>query len=138
MAIKVSRCIAFLLCLLLFSCQKNYEDYHSQGEALSYSLLLSLQKIHTRQDLIDQKRELKRLFNQLADLSIKAKEYQLKKDSDLKKFVFRKNQYSDELRAEMIRVYSLAGGRKLMESYQQEALSRLDEFYKKTEVKSVS
>jgi hypothetical protein len=126
--------VRFIFLFLVFSsCQsRGYEEYHRQAEASTYSLLLVLKKINTRQDLIEQKYVLKNIFSELAELSIKSKEYQIRHDKEKAAFSFKKNQYSEELRVEMTRVYNLPDGRKIMEACQQEGLSNLDRFQKKS------
>ncbi|MBA3957852.1 MAG: hypothetical protein H0X51_05615 [Parachlamydiaceae bacterium] len=83
-----------------------------------------LKTIHHREDAVVAAPKLKHLFNDLVDVMLAAREQQKKSNSsdESRKHEF---SFSDQLRAEMNRVYAIEGVREVIEKSQEEALHRL-------------
>jgi Tfp pilus assembly protein PilP len=119
-----------LLCLLLLfsSCSPNSaQEFQKEGEAHCRYLVLELQKIEDREQLIASESKLKKRFEELIDLIIEAREYQQKQiDSD--EAAFEENSFEEPLEKELRRIYTIEGGREVIERAQHEALVRLDAY----------
>jgi hypothetical protein len=116
--------------LLLFGCSPHsLEDYQFQGEALCRTLVIELQKIHTRDELAAALPSLKKQFSALVDLIIEAKGFQLKHpEQEGIDPAYYEHEYAAELKDELTRLCKLEGGREMIEKAQREALIRLDAF----------
>lgn len=108
-----------LLLLFIFGCKSpTGDDLHDQGQAIIHSLVIELQDVETRDDLILKKGQLKKLFNQFVEVLIKTKKTQVtNNEHDI--------QWSEQLKEELIRIYSINGAREVIESSQKDALERL-------------
>ncbi len=119
-----------LLCLLLFFCScspNSAQEFQKEGETHCRNLVLELQKIEDREQLIAAEHKLKKQFEELIDLIIEAREYQQKQiDSD--EAAFEENGFEAPLEKELRRIYTIEGGREVIERTQQEALVRLDAY----------
>lgn len=123
----------FLLC----ACSPNSsEEFQQEGEARCRSLLIDLQKIENREQLLAAEAKLKKHFEAMIDLIIEARQFQQEQmeegESDP---VFRINAAEDDLQKELRRIYAIEGGRELVERSQQEALIRLDAYERKIAMK---
>jgi len=119
-----------LALLLLASCSpSSLEGFRNEGEKISKRLITDLQKIQTREDLIDKETLLKHRFISLVDVMIAAREFQEEHPNAAVPEV--DEELSESLCLELQRVCSLEGGRDLIEASQREALIRLDAFEKK-------
>jgi len=124
----------FFLCFLfLVSCSsQSFEDYRDEGRGVTRNLIKELQKIRTKDQLRASSTKLKKLFNQTADIMIAAQEhaqkYPLQEIPELTKI---DHDLSDSLRSELNRIYTIEGGRNLIEKCQEEALNKLDAYEKK-------
>ena len=125
---RLPRCTIapFLLFLsLTFSCSsKTLEDYREEGQSITQSLIKEFRKIQTREQLVASTTRLKKHFDKLVDLIIRAR------DSNDESLDLTKKDHllSDQLRTEMFRIYQIEGGRAIVEKCQEEALHRLDAF----------
>jgi hypothetical protein len=117
-------------CLLFFGCSPNStQEFYRQGEAQSKALVLDLKKIENQEQLLQAEPVLKKHFESLIILMIQACEFQQKHpddvivdSSDCEKSA------SFELEEQLRRIYSIEGGREVIERTQHEALVRLDAY----------
>ena len=113
------------LCLVLCGCgPHSVADFQREGEAIARALTADLRGIERREDLIAASPKLKKHFNQLVALMVKARKY---RQQHLEEEVL-EPLYQEELVVELKRVYQIEGGRAIMEGVQREALLRLDGF----------
>jgi hypothetical protein len=118
------------LLLVLSACSPNsIEDFQHEGETSSRALIFDLQKIHTREELASSAPLLKKHFESLVDLMIRARTFQESHPEESLALPFAKQTtISDELEEELRRIYKIEGGREIVERAQQEALVHLDAF----------
>lgn len=116
--------------LLLCSCSPNSsEEFQQEGEARCRLLVKELQKIENREQLLVAEPKLKKHFEALIDLIIEAREFQQKQVEDASnEIALRENEAEVILEHELRRIYSIEGGREVVERSQQEALVRLDAY----------
>lgn len=118
---------AMILISFLAGCgSRSLEDFREEGLQTTRSLLVELRQIHNRRELVEAAPKLKQSFNRLATLMIAAREFQ-KTHPDQEKLELQEwdHELSDQLRAELNRLYQLDGGREIIEKTQEEALRRL-------------
>lgn len=125
--------ISLLVLLITVSCSsKSLDDFRQEGKAISENITSELRHVHTREDLVAIQMKLRRLFDELVDTIIEAKEFQQTHPiTELSEQELADTSVSDELRAEMNRVYQIEGVRQLVEKCQEPALNRLDAYEKK-------
>ena len=127
------RCWELCSCLVLlffFGCAPNSsEEFQQEGETCCRLLAIDLQKIENREQLLLAEMKLKKHFEALIDLIIEAREFQQKKVEDVfNDTSFRENSAEAMLENELRRIYTIEGGREVIEKTQQEALVRLDAY----------
>ncbi len=111
---------------LLCGCNpSSLEDFQHEGEALCKSIVLDLHKVRNREELAQTAPKLKKKFNGLVDLMIEARTYSRLHPEAC---ALPPSATSEELLAELKRVYALEGGKEVVERAQREALIRLDSF----------
>lgn len=120
----------FILIFLLTSCgYRSLEDFREDGEWTTRELIAELQSVHDREELIKKLPKLKKLFNELSDIMIAARQYQEKHPSEEEPpFTKRQQATSERLRQELNRIYLIDEGRELIEKAEDEALNKLDAF----------
>lgn len=116
------------ICLASLSCSsQSQESYREEGRALSKTLTEELQLIHTRDELIKKSPRLEELFNKIVDLIISAQNYHNSNAQSRPIPLSKKDRItSDKLRAEIARLYTIPGARKIFENIQRPALNKLD------------
>jgi hypothetical protein len=115
------KCLFFLF--FLSACApSSVEDFRYEGEALSRALTREMRQIQTREDLQASLPRLRKKFLKLSDLLLAAREFRSKHPQIE---VPPPDFASDELFAELARLYELPGGRELIESAQTEAIEHL-------------
>ncbi len=109
----------WLIFLLLASCSpSSIDDLRCEGEAETRKLAILLKTIDTKEELVRALPRIKKRYNKLADLLLLARNFQEKGgESSLA---------SEELFAELARLYEMPGGKELIESAQSEAIRKLD------------
>lgn len=125
----------YLIFILFFfsSCSEStLEDYRESGRSNTKTLIKKLEKVHTIQDLILQEKSLENLFFNLSELMVKARQNHqellpLEKEDLI---------LSDKLRNELNRIFLIPGGKKILESCQEKALTHLSIFEKQIEKKN--
>ncbi len=106
---------------LLISCgPSSIEDLRYEGEAQTRKLARDLRAIETKEELQKAVPKLKKRFNQIADLLVEARSFPKEEGEP--------SAASEELFAELARLYEWPGGRELIESAQTEAVHRLRDF----------
>lgn len=130
---RYSLFVCLFSCLLLTSCGSNsLEDFREEGEGITRSLIEELKEIRTREDLMQAIPRLEHLFDNLVDTIIAAEDYKEKNSrADSLELTKENHELSDQLRIELNRIYSLEGGRQVIEKCQEQALHRLDAFEKR-------
>ena len=120
----------FLALLLLCSCSPDSsEEFQREGQARCHALVLELQKIESREQLLHSSPQLKRHFESLINLMIEAREFQQKKlDGFSSEIVLEENVIEATLEEELRRIYAIEGAREVIEQAQHEALVRLDAY----------
>lgn len=114
----------FFLC----SCSPHSsQEFQQEGEGRCRQLVVTLQKIENRQQLLLAEPALKKHFEKLIDLMIEAREFQ-EKHEDIPNESAEENSTTVSLELELRRIYMIEGGREIIERAQQEALVRLDAY----------
>jgi hypothetical protein len=120
--------IVLLFCVGLSSCSPNgLSDFQCEGEERCRALTEELAQIQDRETLLRTAPSLKKKFNELVTLMIQAREFQ-EKHPDAESAFSTASSASYKLQQELSRIYSIEGGREVIEGAQQEALVRLDAF----------
>lgn len=120
---------SLFLSLILASCSPgSLADFQHEGEALSRNLILDLDKIEDREQLLRAEPQLKKHFNALISLMIAARTFQEEHPEDLLIDLDRPKEIEIALQEQLKRIYAIEGGREVIESAQQEAIIRLDAF----------
>lgn len=118
--------------IFLVSCSSNsLEDYREEAEGVTRSILKEISAIHTRDELNRHLPKLKKQFDKLVDVMIAANEFKSTHPMEVTMFTSEEQVLNECLLAELTRLYSISGGRGLMEKAQQDALYRLDAYLKK-------
>lgn len=131
--LQKSLSILFILLLFSGSCaSSNQQNDKAEGQEIVRALIKELKPIRSREQLVQRSPKIKKIFNQLAEILIKAKEHQLYEctneiDSDQTHAQY----YSNQLKEELNRLYRLDGGKETIENCQKDALERLDQFEQK-------
>lgn len=122
--------LVLMLWVFLSGCSPHsVEDFHHEGQAYSRALIRDLQKVHSREELAQSASQLKKHFEKLVDLMIRARTFQEEHPEESLSVPFQsETTISDELEEALRRIYLIEGGREIVERTQQEALVRLDAF----------
>lgn len=106
--------------IFLISCtQTTLKDLRSQGEAETARLAHLLHEIDTKDELQQKLTKIEKSYNKIADLILQVRS--LSVEASLSE----PSKASDELFAELARLYEKPGCRSLLETAQQEAICRL-------------
>ena len=119
-----------LVCLIMASCSPNsFEDFQTEGEALSRSIISDLQRVQTTQQLVEFAPVLKKRFYSLVELMIQARKYQ---EAHPEEWTGEKpateGTFNELMIIEIARVHKIERGREIIEKTQRDALHRLDAF----------
>lgn len=120
-----------LFLVFLTSCgSKTSDGFLAQGRAINHELLTELQEIQDIDDLLIKLPQLERRFNQLVDVMIEARKYQIKKQCS---WPIREEDraLSADLALQLERIYHIPAARSLIEKSQESALLKLDTFERK-------
>lgn len=111
-----------LLSLLLFSAcsSSSIEELKDETNALVLEMIDEMKTIKTKEDLLAKEKPLTEQFLKLADLMIRASA--LKQEEKDEKTI----PSNDKLKKEIERLYTIDGGTLILESYQSEALKKLE------------
>jgi hypothetical protein len=121
--------IVFFLFSLAGCAPNSLEDFQREGRAEVRNLVEDCRKIHNREQLLKEEGRLKKRFESLVNLMIAARQFQ-EKQLDAKEIdpSFHDYPLNEDLQEELMRIYSIEGGRETIEMAQHEALIRLDAF----------
>lgn len=112
-----------LLALLSYN-PKTLEDFKEEGKGITRTLIRDLQKIRTRDRLINSAKNLQELFNQLAEVMRGAQEFHSRHPGEIT-LMKGDHELSDMLRIELERIYRIEGGRQIIEKCQENARASL-------------
>ena len=126
----MQRILSICVCIVLGSCSPNsFEDFQTEGEALSRKITVDLQKVQTTQQLVEVAPVLKKRFYSLVELMIQARKYQ---EAHPEEWTDERpatlGTFNELLIIELERVHKLERGREIIEKAQRDALHRLDAF----------
>lgn len=110
---------------------RSLEDCRQDGQSICRSILLELEAIETREELLDAKPRLARHFLHLVDVMIDAGELAEQEKLAAQPLSTDDRAMSDRLQRQLMRIYDMAGGREIIAEAQQEALFRLDAYQQK-------
>jgi len=119
----------YFLLLLIFvvGCNPStLSEWRVEGVSIVRDLVEELESVKTLKDLEGKKFSIKKKYNKLVHVMIEAEKYD-EDQSDLRPESF----YSDALRQQYLRIYSIEGGRELLFEIQNESLHKLDLFLSK-------
>lgn len=121
--------VHWIFLLLLCSCSPNSsEEFRQEGEGRCRLLVATLQKIENREQLLLAEPALKKHFERLIDLMIDAREFQEGFGDVPNENAFGESARTTSLELELRRIYTIEGGREVIERAQQEPLVRLDAY----------
>ncbi len=103
-------------------------DFQHEGESRCREILLVLEQIEDREQLLRSESALKKHFESLITLMIEARKYQQNHLEDALVESDDRLAIESDLQEELRRIYQIEGGREVMERAQHEALVRLDAF----------
>lgn len=123
MMTQIAKIFRFWIFLFLTSCGRaTLSDLRYEGEAQTRKLADELRVIETKEELQKAVPMLRKRFNKIADILIEAKSFQ--KEEREPSFA------SEELFAELARLYEMPGGREFIENAQLEAVHKLKRCFK--------
>lgn len=121
---RMGQFLVFFLVFVLGGCgTSSLEEFQYEGEAQCRKLVKILEKVETREELARALPELKKQFNALSALAVKAKEYQRAhpEEGEIDPCYF-DHPYADALKEELLRIYRIEEGRAMIEKAEREAL----------------
>lgn len=106
----------FVLVSLLSACQSgSYDGFKEKGKSETRLLIRTLKMIKTKDQLVENQQEIKRHFKNLGELHKNVQLYaSLHPQEELPALNSQDHALSEELRAEILRVYRLDGGREII------------------------
>lgn len=114
----IRKILLFWILIFFVSCAPaTYDDLRCEGEAQTRKLAESLQAIETVEDLQKAVPRLRKKFNKIADLLCEVKYFS--------SIETQPSFASEQLFAELARLYEMPGGRELIETAQNQAVQRL-------------
>ena len=121
---------SLLIFFCLVSCSpSSLQDFRQEGQSVQRVIIRDLRRIRSKEQLAKAKPRLKRHFDKLVTIIIEARKWQ---DShplgDELPFSKKDLGLSEALRGELARVYTIDGGRQMIEESQAKALAKLDLF----------
>ena len=118
MMTQIGRNIRSWILIFLVSCgPATVADLRCEGEAQTRKLAEELREIETKEELQRALPRLKKRFNKIAELLVEARKYSTEEVEP--------SYASEQLFAELARLYEMSGGRELIETAQTEAVHRL-------------
>ena len=103
---------------LLGACQSSsYSKFKEKGQSKCKSLIDELKMIRTKDQLVEKRHFLQRHFDDLAELNDQAKSYAVHHPSEPVPLLDPESkELSDQLKAELLRVYRLDGGVEIIDA----------------------
>ncbi len=116
--IPIGKRIRCWMLICLVSCgPASLADLRYEGEAQTQKLADELRAVETREELEKAIPKLKKRFNKIGELLVQARAFSAEETEP--------SFASEQLFAELARLYEMPGGRELIESAQREAIHRL-------------
>jgi hypothetical protein len=130
---KLKPSILILIITILASCQPSSEDdFKQETKAICEHIASNLSTVSSLEDLEKLKPSLKNSFEDLVDLLIQAKRFEIENGWNLSSPLSSEQAHAqDTLLSELNRVLQIDGAQDLIESIQRNSLERLDNFDKK-------
>lgn len=126
--------LLFIVALFVGCSPGSLKDFRHEGESTCRAIISDLQSIENREDLMRMEPILKRRFEKLATIIIEARQFQIAYPEEaLSVQMPQENEISDTLKEELQRVYSIEGGKEIIERVEREAMLKLDAFEKMKE-----
>ena len=116
------RLLILFVGILTACAPSSMEDFRNEGERAARAMTRELRQIQTRDDLQAELPALRRKFLQMSDLLLKVRAFRSKHPESI---ASPPSFASDELFAELSRIYEVPGGQELIESAQLEAIEKL-------------
>ncbi len=133
---------SFLLIVLILCCgcgSRSQEDFQRDGQRIAIAITQELQKIHSRDELATAGPQLTKLFDDLVDVMMAARQYHHQHPwTEIAELPRDAEQVNVRLQSELARVCRLEGGRDALEKYQEPSLIRLDAFQKRLKAAGLS
>jgi len=129
----------FFILIVSVSCgSRSLEEFKEEGRAVTNTLTQQLQRLQTREQLVSEAPKIKKLFNELIDISIEANEFREYYSLEAPELTAQDHIASDRLRAQLTRLYKIEGCREIIEKCQEESLHKLDAYQKRLSKKRES
>ncbi len=110
---------------------RSQADFQENGQRIASQLTRELQKVHSREELLGVSQKLTKLFDDLVDVMIAARQAQQQQPwEEIPELSRSAEQVNVRLQIELQRVCHLDGGREIIEKCQESGLNRLDAFEK--------
>ncbi len=109
----------FILAALAGCAPSSYEELRWEGEAETRKLAAELKALDTKEELAAALPRIKKRYNRIASILAEARKFRDRTADE-------PSLASEELFAELARLYEIPGGRELIETAQTEAISRLE------------
>jgi hypothetical protein len=119
--VSMKRYFPILLIFLIGCNPSTLSEWRVEGVSIVRDLVEELESVKTLKDLEAKKSSIKKKYNKLVGVMIEAERYD-EDQNDLQPESF----YSDALRDQYVRIYSIEGGRELLFEIQNESLHKLD------------
>lgn len=117
--------VLLLSLLILFSstscAHRSLDDFQEEGEGVVRTLIQDLRLIQTRDDLIASSNKLQKHFEKLAYIMVEAENF-YSSHREKERGDRLNHELSDQLRVELNRLYTLEGGRQVIEKIEERAL----------------
>lgn len=132
---RISVLFLLVIAALASGCSPgSLKDFRHEGESACRDIVADLQSIENREDLMRMEPILKKRFEKLVSLIIEARQFQIAYPEEaLSVQMPQENDLSDVLKEELERVYSIEGGKEIVERAEREAMLKLDAFEKMRE-----
>ena len=118
------RFVVFLL--LLTACSRGPEEIREEGQSVMRGLVKEFKGVKSRDELMEKEERIKVLFDKFVKVLVEAKIY-LEKHDEALEFKWKDHELSDELKAEINRLYRIEGCKEIIEKCEREALTRQKE-----------
>jgi hypothetical protein len=131
-----NRLLVLLMILTFTACSpRSMQEYRNRGRLLCEKIASELGEIDSREELEKALPLLKKRFDELVTLSIQARTYELRHGGEEDT---EDSYLSSSLKVELCRIYSLEGGKELIEKAEREALLKLDAFERRIATKGAA
>ena len=113
----------WIIALLFTACSHSMDDYQKDGESLSSSMTQLLSQVESKEDIEQLAPKLEKKVEQLTQLMIDARKYQLKHSTQTAPIAF---EATHQLRQEMERISKIQGVEEVWHRIQRHSMHKLD------------